>query len=480
MNQLPRLVQSFLDAVREYNAIFQLEHGRPLCCLTRTYGCQQNENDTEKLNGMLQEMGFLFTDYPEEADLILFNTCAVREHAEQKVYGHLGALMPLKRRNSALKIALCGCMVQQEQAAEEIFRKYRQVDLVFGPHAMERFPENLYRVLTGNKRVFDLKPGTGNLTEGLPIRREDKIRAWVTVMSGCNNFCTYCIVPYVRGREKSRSPTEVFREVERLIRQGYKDITLLGQNVNSYCKDRRDGCDFADLLRQINQMDGDYRIRFMTSHPKDASEKLFDTIAECEHIAKHIHLPFQSGSDRILERMNRRYTREQYLEKIAYARRNIPGVTFTSDVIVGFPSETEEDFQQTLSLIEEVGFDGLYTFLYSPRTGTPAAAMEDQILPEIQKERFARLTDLQTRLSLLRNEEYLGRTVPVLILGPDPKQPGGLTGRTDGNKIVQISDCSAPAGFWVPVRIEKASNWALCGSAVKNWNESKGGNKYES
>ncbi len=454
--------RDYIDGVRRFYAAKFVETGRVPVAYTKTFGCQQNENDTERINGMLAEMGFIFSDTPEDADFILYNTCAVRDHAEKKVYGTVGSLFLLKKEKPDLVISLCGCMVQQAAVSETIRKKYRQVDLLFGPHALYRFPENLYRVLTEGKKVFDNAPSDGNIAEGLPVLRGDKTRAWVSIMSGCNNFCTYCIVPHVRGRERSRNPEEVLKEVRSLIEKGYKEITLLGQNVNSYCNDLPLEYDFSDLLREIDAMEGDFTIRFMTSHPKDASGKLIDTIASSRHISRHIHLPFQSGSNRILKLMNRKYTREEYLHWIALAKERIPNVVFTSDVIVGFPTETEEDFEDTVALIREVGFDGLYTFIYSPRNGTPAAVMEGQISDEIKARRYQRLNNLQSELSVLANEKLVGKTVEILVTGQNEKDSSLCNGRTETNKLVHFPG-NLPAGTKAKVRIDKAQNWGMFG-----------------
>ncbi len=458
-----RRQQSYIESIRELLSERQSEKGRSFVAYTKTFGCQQNENDTERINGMLSEMGYVFADNPSEADFILFNTCAVRDHAEQKVYGTVGSLASVKRMKPETVIALCGCMMQQPIVAEEIRKKYRHVDLLFGPHALYRFPENLYRILTGTKRIFDNASSDGNIAEGLPIRRDDTTRAWVSIMSGCNNFCTYCIVPHVRGRERSRDPEAVLKEVSGLIQKGYKEITLLGQNVNSYCNDLNLDYDFSDLLREIDRLDGDFTIRFMTSHPKDASEKLIDTIAQSKHISRHIHLPFQSGSNRILKLMNRKYTREDYLNLISLAKKKIPDVVFTSDVIVGFPTETEDDFEDTLSLIRQVGFDGLFTFLYSPRNGTPAAVMDGQIPDAMKKERYQRLTALQSQLSAMANEKFVGQVISVLVTGQNEKDPSLCDGRTDSNKLVHFPG-NLPAGSKVSVRIDRALNWGMYGT----------------
>lgn len=458
--------RDFITRIRELLEQKAIQRGNSLVAFTKTFGCQQNENDTERINGMLSEMGFVFSDRPEEADFILFNTCAVRDHAEQKVYGTVGSLASLKREKPELIVSLCGCMVQQTAVSEEIRKKYRHVNLLFGPHALYRFPENLYKVLTKGERVFDNAPSDGNIAEGLPILRADKTRAWVSIMSGCNNFCTYCIVPHVRGRERSRAPESVLKEVRSLIEQGYKEITLLGQNVNSYCNDLEIDYDFSDLLRDIDAIDGEYTIRFMTSHPKDASEKLINTIAACSHVSKHIHLPFQSGSNRILKMMNRKYTREDYLRLINLAKERIEGVVFTSDVIVGFPTETEDDFQDTMALIREVEFDGLFTFLYSPRNGTPAAEMKDQIPNDVKSERYRRLSALQSELSAKANEKLVGKVITVLVTGQNEKDNTLCDGRTDSNKLVHFPG-NYPQGSQVKVRIDRALNWGMYGSVAE-------------
>ena len=461
--RLSSLQYDYIEKIRNINEKKSEILGRPVYCLTHTYGCQQNENDTEKINGMLEMMGFVFTEDRSMADFILFNTCAVREHAEQKVFGNVGALVPYKRKNPELRIALCGCMFQQPHIAEKV-ASYQYIDLIFGTHAMIRFPENMYRLLSEGERICDISQSESVPLEDMPVRRENKLKAWVTVMAGCNNFCSYCVVPHVRGREHSRSPEKVVAEVKHLVAVGYKDITLLGQIVNSYCRDLALDYDFSDLLREVDALPGDFRIRFMTSHPKDATKKLFDTVASCQKVCKHIHLPFQSGSDRILELMNRKYTAAQYLELIAYGRKKIPDVSFTSDVIVGFPTETEEDFQATLDLIESVGFNGLFTFQYSPRKNTPAAVMEGQISKEIKAERFERLLALQNQSALRFHSRFVGKTLRVLVESVQENQV--YTGRTDNNIIVNFTSEKNVINTFVPVKIKTAKNWALFGEIV--------------
>ena len=456
----------FIEKVKKINNEKNLKTGKPVYCFTHTYGCQQNENDTEKLNGLLIEMGYTLTDDKTFAEFILFNTCAVREHAEQKVFGNVGALVHYKRRNPELKIALCGCMMQQKHIAEKL-SGYKYIDLIFGTHALDRFPQNMYKMLTSKTKVIDTEERDTYPLENVPIRREGRLKAWVTVMSGCNNYCSYCVVPYVRGREHSRLPENVINEVKQLISEGYKEITLLGQNVNSYCKDLDLNYDFSDLLRDINDLDGDFRLRFMTSHPKDATKKLFDTIAECEKVCHHIHLPFQSGSDRVLKLMNRKYTAKQYLDTINYAKEKIPDASFTSDVIVGFPTETEDDFEDTLKLVSEVTFNGLYTFIYSPRKNTPAAEMEGQVSKEDKSRRFQKLLDLQNKNAKKNNSKYIGEIVRVLVDDYTDETKCMMTGRTDNNIIVNFPADESVMHSYANIRIDRALNWAMFGIIEK-------------
>ena len=430
---------------------------------THTFGCQQNEADTERIRGMLHEMGYEMTDDVNEADFILFNTCAVREHAEDRAFGNIGALSHLKKQRSDVIIALCGCMAQQEKNVEKIKKSYPQVNLLFGTHALWRFPSLLYRVLTEKKRVFDIG-GEDDIAEGLPVRRSGKIKAWVSIMYGCNNFCTYCIVPYTRGRERSREPEIILNEIRQLVAEGYKDITLLGQNVNSYGKDLGlPGVDFAWLLEQVNAVEGDFLIRFMTSHPKDATEKLFDVMARCEKVAPCIHLPFQSGNTRVLQAMNRRYTREQYLDKVHALRERIPHVVLTSDVIVGFPGETTPEFEDTLSLIEEVRYDALFTFIYSPRKGTPAAEMEDPMSKEEKSANFNRLVEAQNRISLEKHQAYIGTVRHCLVDGLSEDPRNNLNARTPGGRLVHLNGDESLVGQFVDVKITGANKWSLSG-----------------
>ena len=434
---------------------------RPLA-MVDTYGCQQNEADSEKLRGYLAEMGYGFTRDEFQADVIVVNTCAVREHAEMRVLGNVGALNHAKKARPGQIIAVCGCMVQQAHMAEKIKMSYPVVDLVFGPHELWRFPELLLQVMEKHKRVFAIAKEE-TVAEGIPLRRDGRVKAWLSIMYGCNNFCTYCVVPYVRGRERSRRPEDVVAEARQLVAAGYKDITLLGQNVNSYGRDLDCGVDFADLIRLINDIPGDFLIRFMTSHPKDATEKLFRTMAECSKCARHIHLPVQSGSDRVLKRMNRHYDRAKYLEEIAFARSLMPDLVITTDIIVGFPDETEEDFADTLSLCEEVRFDAMFTFIYSKRVGTPAAAMPDPYTREEKQKHFDRLTELANRISAEKHKEYEGQTLRVLVDGETGKEPYNLSSRTNGGRLVHLQGDPALIGQFIDVKITESNTWALYG-----------------
>ena len=453
------------DFQEKIKALFAARGAHPRACV-ETFGCQQNVADGQKLMGMLERMGFTFTGEPREADLVILNTCAVREHAEQRVFGNLGLLTHTKRENPEQVIALCGCMAQEERVSKRVRESYRHVDLVFGPHALWKFPELLWQVYETKKRVFSVADEHGRLAEGIPAVREDRVKAWVSVMYGCNNFCSYCIVPYVRGRERSRDPAAVLAEVRELVEAGYRDVTLLGQNVNSYGNDLEADYDFADLLSEIDQIPGEYRIRFMSSHPKDATKKLFDTMARCSHVAKQLHLPFQSGSDRVLKEMNRRYTRAQYLELVNYARGVMPGLVVTSDVIIGFPGETEAEAMDTVSLVEEVGFDALFTFLYSPRPGTKAAELPDPASREEKQRWFDKLLEVQNAKSAALHAGYVGKTLRVLVDGVsgDPEYP--LSSRTEGNRLVRLTGDEGMIGQFVTVRITGSNTWALYGEMV--------------
>ena len=405
--------KGFEEKIKE---MFAEREAHPVACVD-TFGCQQNVADGQKLMGMLLECGFTLTNVPLEADLVILNTCAVREHAEDRVFGNLGALTHAKKENPEMVICLCGCMAQEPRVSERLKKSYPLVNLVFGPHALWKFPELLWQVYDRRKRVFSVADEHGTIAEGIPVVREKGVKAFVSIMYGCNNFCSYCIVPYVRGRERSRDPECVVAEVRQLVAEGYKDITLVGQNVNSYGKDLEVEFDFSDLLKEIDKIEGEFRIRFMSSHPKDATKKLFDTMAASKHVARQLHLPFQSGNNRVLQEMNRRYTREQYLELINYAKSVMPGLVLTSDVIIGFPGETEEEAMDTVSLVEEVGFDALFTFIYSPRPGTKAAEMPDPASRKEKQKWFDKLLEVQNNMSAKLHAEYIGKTVRVLVDG---------------------------------------------------------------
>ena len=425
-----------------------------------TYGCQQNEADSERIRGMLAESGYQICQEAEGADVVVMNTCAIREHAEQRVFGNLGALTHTKRRHPGQKIFLCGCMAGQEKVCTRIKMSYPHVDGVFSTHHLWQFPEILYRVLTLGKRQFYVADEAGSIAEGLPQLRDNRLKAWVSIMYGCNNFCTYCIVPYVRGRERSRKPEDILAECKAVIADGCKEITLLGQNVNSYGKDLDCGMDFADLLAAIAEIPGDFLVRFMTSHPRDASIKLFDTMARYDKIAKQLHLPFQSGSSRVLKAMNRHYDREGYLEKVRYAKAVMPELVLTSDVIVGFPGETEEEFEETITLIEAVRYDSLFTFIFSPRGGTPAAAMDDPTPKADKNRRFDRLCAVQNRISEEIHVGYVGRTFRCLVDGADKEF---LTARTEGGRLVRFTGDESLIGTYQNITITGSNTWSLTG-----------------
>ena len=436
---------------------------RQLLAMVDTYGCQQNVADSQRIMGMLRDMGCGFTRDPFAAGIIVINTCAIRENAEKKVFGAVGQLVHAKEKNPDLIICLCGCMAQQEVVAAKIKSSYRHVDLVFGPQALWKFPELLYGVYTDRRRAFSIADEHGTIAEGLPVVRESGVKAWVSVMYGCNNFCSYCIVPYVRGRERSREPEAVLAEVRELAEAGYKEITLLGQNVNSYGKDLDTPMDFADLLAEIDRIPGDYLVRFMTSHPKDAGEKLFRTMARCTHVAHQLHLPVQSGNSRVLRAMNRGYTREQYLEKARQAREAMPDLVLTSDIIIGFPGETEAEAMDTVSLIEEVRYDALFTFLFSPRPGTPAAVMADPASRAEKQVWFDRLLDAQNRISAELHQGYVGKTVRVLVDGESGDGAWPLSSRTHGGRLVHLRGGRELIGQYVDVKITDSNTWALFG-----------------
>lgn len=466
--------QTELDIQKEFckkvrSVISKRYDPAPLACVV-TYGCQQNVADSEKIKGMLHEMGYGFTEERTKAQLILFNTCAVREHAEDRVFGNVGALKKYKHEHPGVVIACCGCMMQQQHIAEKIKKSFPFVDLVFGTHVIHQLPGLLYKTLTGKKRVFEIPDMDGVIAEGVPVLRDEEKRAWLPIMYGCNNFCTYCIVPYVRGRERSRDPQDILKEARELVQNGCKEITLLGQNVNSYGKNLEPKVTFAQLLRMINDIDGDFRIRFMTSHPKDCTRELLETMAQCDKVAKHLHLPFQSGNDRVLKAMNRNYTREKYLSLIRYAKELMgDALSITSDIIVGFPGETYGEFQDTLSLIEEVRFTSLFTFIYSPRNGTPAARMPDPVSAEEKGRWLRELLAVQEKISAENMKKYAGKTFKCFVYGKGKLGEHSLEARTDGNLIVEFDGDESLIGSFKNITVTEPLTYVLKGRLAEEY-----------
>ncbi len=439
---------------------------KPLACVV-TYGCQQNVADSEHIKGMLDRMGYAFTDDRQKAKLVIFNTCAVREHAEDRVFGNVGALKKYKLANPDVVIALCGCMMQQKHIADRIHESFPFVDLVFGTHVVHRLPELLYKAMTRRKRVFELPDVDGVIAEGIPVKRDNDSKAWLPIMYGCNNFCTYCVVPYVRGRERSRQVSDIVAEFKELVSEGYKEITLLGQNVNSYGKDLEPRVTFAELLRILNGIDGDFRIRFMTSHPKDCTKELLETMANCDKVATHLHLPFQSGNDRVLRAMNRGYTREKYLSLINYAKELMgDSLSITSDIIVGFPGETYEEFLDTLSLIKEVKATGLFTFIYSPRVGTPAAKMDDPVPHEEKAKWLAQILKTQEEISAQNMKLHAGKTFKCYVVGRGKLGGNYLAARTDGNLIIEFEGDDRLIGTFQNLKVIEPLTFVLKGELV--------------
>lgn len=445
-----------LEIIKKTKPLVMARYGAPKACIN-TYGCQQNVSDSEHIKGMLEGMGYSFTDDASEADFVLFNTCAVREHAEDRVYGNIGTMKALKKAKPDMVIAVCGCMAQQEKVAERIKKSYPYVDILFGTHLIHRFPEFLYRRLSGSKRIFDISTDTKHIVEGIPVHRDKTVKGWLPIMYGCDNFCTYCIVPYVRGRERSRSSCEILREAEQMIAAGIKDITLLGQNVNSYGKGLDEDINFAKLIRKINALEGDFRIRFMTSHPKDCTLELLDAMSESEKVAHHLHLPVQCGSDRVLKEMNRRYTREKYLFLIDEARKRMPDLSITSDIIVGFPGETYEEFCDTLSLIKKVEYNSLFTFIYSARPGTPAAQMPDIISRAEKGMWFDELLKAQDEIGKRKLTQMLGKTYRVLC-EEQSENEGFILGRTNGTDVIEFEGSAELIGKFVNVKVTNTQN----------------------
>lgn len=432
-----------------------------------TFGCQGNVSDGERMKGMLSKMGYVFTEDEKEADLILLNTCAIREHAEDRVYGNIGRLKVLKKKNPDLIICVCGCMVQQKHVEEKIYKSYPFVSVVFGTHVIHKLPEYIYRALNTGKRVYDTNNENLEIAEGNPVWRDGSVRAWLPIMYGCNNFCSYCVVPYVRGRERSRKSEEILKEARHLVSLGFKDITLLGQNVNSYGKGLDEDINFAKLLRMINGIEGDFTIRFMTSHPKDCTHELLDAMAECDKVAKHLHLPVQCGNDRVLKEMNRHYDRAKYLSLIEYARKVMPDLSITSDIIVGFPGETYEEFCDTLSLVREVKYTSLYTFIYSARKNTKAAEMPDPVTREEKGKWFDELLKLQESIAAERTASMKGKIYRVLC-EEKSKNEGIISGRTTGNVVIEFPADESVIGTFQNVLVTEPLNWIVKGELVSS------------
>lgn len=435
--------------------------------LVVTWGCQMNEHDSEKIEGILESLGYISTSDKEEADLIIYNTCLVRENAELKVYGNLGELKRIKRENPNLIIAVCGCMMQKEDVRKVIKEKYSHVDIIFGTHNIHKLPELIEDHDQKMNMLVDVWNDSKEIIEDLPTKRKYDFKAFINIMYGCNNFCTYCIVPYTRGREKSREPKDILKEAKRLSEQGYKEITLLGQNVNSYGKNLEEKVSFAELLYMLNDVEGIERIRFMTSHPKDLSEDLIDAMTNCDKVCNHLHLPFQSGSDRILKKMNRKYTKRQYLTLVDKIRKAIPDIAITTDIIVGFPGETEEDFEDTIEVVKHSKFDSAFTFLYSIREGTPAAKDKDQIPDDIKHTRFNRLLEVLKEISLERNQNLIGKEVKVLVEEISKNDSTKLSGRTDTNKLIHFEGNESLIGSIVNVKVNTAKTWTLEGEIIE-------------
>ena len=469
-------IKSSLGAIQD---ITKINQGKNLKYSILTMGCQLNENDSEKLCGMMEEMNYTKTENLKEADLIVFNTCCVRENAEDRLFGKLGEVKKYKEERGTI-IAIGGCMMQEKHIVEKLKQSYPFFDIVFGPHTLKQFPIDLYKIIENRKRIEDILDIDGEIIEGLPIKREDTIKASVAIMNGCNNFCSYCIVPYVRGRERSREPKDIIEEVRALAKQGYKEIMLLGQNVNSYLRVERENNipfeeyegvnSFATLLRAINKIEGIKRIRFISPHPKDFTDDVIEAIRDCNKVCKLVHLPLQSGSTEVLKVMNRKYTKEQYLTLVEKMKKTIPNLTLSTDIIVGFPGETEEDFEDTLDVVQKVNYEQVYMFIYSRRVGTPGDKMENQIPEEIKHERFDRLKQLVEKQIAMKNKEYIGTIQQVLIEGKSKTNETMLTGRTDSNKVVVLEGEDSLIGKNISLKIVSEHMWYLKGEVVEELN----------
>ncbi|MEW9079299.1 tRNA (N6-isopentenyl adenosine(37)-C2)-methylthiotransferase MiaB [Terrisporobacter glycolicus] len=459
----------FIEAIAEKNNRYFAINKRKPKYMIQTFGCQMNEHDSENLAGMLEAMGYESTLMTDDCDLIIYNTCAVRENAELKVYGNLGHLKLTKRKNPDLKIAVCGCMMQQPHVVKEIKSKYKHVDLVFGTHNLYKFPELLTQTMDSQTTLVDVWDVDGEVVEGLRSSRKFELKAFVNIMYGCNNFCTYCIVPYTRGRERSRTPEDIINEIKELAENGTKEITLLGQNVDSYGKTLENPITFAQLLRMTNEIEGLERIRFMTSHPKDISDEVIYAMRDCDKVCEFLHLPVQCGSTSLLKKMNRHYTKEDYLKIIEKAKSEIPGIAFSTDLMIGFPGETEDDLLDTIDIVEKVKYDNAFTFIYSKREGTPAAKMEDQIPEDVKHERFNRVLAKVNEILAGLNKEYVGKTVEVLIEGKSKTDDSKFTGRTRQNKLVNFTVKNPEenlVGKLMDVKISSATTFSLVGEEV--------------
>lgn len=456
----------YIDLVKEIIDSENERLGRRLKCAVVTFGCQMNARDSEKLTGVLREAGYEVIDEETEADFVIYNTCTVRDNANQKVYGHLGLLKSRVKKNQSLRIALCGCMMQEASVIETIREKYKFVNLVFGTHNIFKFPELLYRMLTSDSQIIDIWEDTDEIVEDLPVDRKYSFKSGINIMFGCNNFCSYCIVPYVRGRERSREPKEIIREIERLVSDGVIEVMLLGQNVNSYGKNLTNPMSFAELLAEIEKIEGLKRIRFMTSHPKDLSDDLIEVMAKSQKICKHIHLPLQSGSDRVLKEMNRRYTKEQYLLLVDKIRRAIPDVAITTDIIVGFPGETAADVDDTIDVIRKVHYDNAFTFIYSKRTGTPAAARPDQCDEAEVKANFDRVLNAVKEEAMKRNGYLVGKVEEALVEEINAHDDTYLTGRLSNNSMVHFKGDASLIGKLVNVNILEAKGFYYMGEMI--------------
>ena len=459
----------FIEAIAEKNSRYFAINKRKPKYMIQTFGCQMNEHDSENLAGMLDAMGYEATLMTNDCDLIIYNTCAVRENAELKVYGNLGHLKLAKRKNPDLKIAVCGCMMQQPHVVKEIKSRYKHVDLVLGTHNLYKFPELLTNTMDSDKLLVDVWDVDGEVVEGLRSSRKFELKAFVNIMYGCNNFCTYCIVPYTRGRERSRTPEDIINEIKDLAAKGTKEITLLGQNVDSYGKTLEEDITFAELLRMVNEIEGIERIRFMTSHPKDISDEVIYAMRDCDKVCEFLHLPVQCGSSRLLKKMNRHYTKEDYLRIIEKAKAEIPDIAFSTDLMIGFPGETEEDLLDTIDVVEKVKYDNAFTFIYSKREGTPAAKMEDQIPEDVKHERFNRVLSKVNEILVDLNASYVGKTVEVLIEGKSKTDESKFTGRTRQNKLVNFTVKNPEAnllGTLMNVKITESNTFSLVGEEV--------------